>query len=52
MTTESTITIPLSEYAKLKADQLWLTCLEQAGVDNWDGFEEAQKIWSSDVNTD
>ena len=29
---------------KLEADSEWLSCLEAAGVDNWDGFDEARAI--------
>lgn len=38
------ITIPKSEYDKLCEDSEWLSCLEAAGVDNWDGFDEAINI--------
>ena len=35
------VTIPKSEYDQLCNDQFWLQCLEDAGVDNWGGIEEA-----------
>lgn len=38
------ITIPKSEYDRLCEDSLMLNCLEAAGVDNWDGFDEAINI--------
>jgi len=41
---ENTITIDKGEYDRLLEDAFWLMCLEQAGVDNWIGFEEAQNI--------
>lgn len=37
MTQEATVTIPASEYRELKAAAEWLRCLEEAGVDNWEG---------------
>ena len=40
------VTIPKSEYdALLKRDD-WLSWLEAAGVDNWDGIEEAMQMRS------
>jgi len=36
-----TITIDEEEYLRLLADAFWLMCLEQAGVDNWDGYSYA-----------
>lgn len=36
-----TITIPIEEYKFLKESALWLTCLENAGVDNWEGWDYA-----------
>lgn len=45
MDTTNTVTITASEYKKLIEDQLWLQCLEEAGVDNWQGFDEARNIW-------
>lgn len=35
------ITITKEEYDDLIARVEWLECLEAAGVDNWNGFEEA-----------
>lgn len=29
---------------KLEKRNLWLTCLEQAGVDNWEGMDVAHEI--------
>lgn len=39
-----TITISTREYEQLIEDQLWLQCLEEAGVDNWQGMEVAIDI--------
>lgn len=38
------VTIPKSEYKRLIEREDWLQCLEAAGVDNWQGMEEAIKI--------
>ena len=37
------ITIPLKEYQSLKADSEELSRLYAAGVDNWEGYSEAQE---------
>ena len=39
--TEETVTISLSEYRRLQERDDWLYWLEAAGVDNWDGMDEA-----------
>ena len=38
-----TITITVEEYEKLQFDSKFLSALESAGVDNWDGYEVAQE---------
>jgi len=45
MPTVETIQVSKREYEQLLKDQLWLQCLEEAGVDNWQGFDEARNIW-------
>lgn len=45
--TEEKITITKKEYDKLKDDSRWLLCLESAGVDNWDGCDQAQDTLNS-----
>jgi len=35
------ITITLAEYNMLNERDFWLNCLENAGVDNWEGFDFA-----------
>ena len=42
------VTIPRYEYERLQKDSDWLGCLEEAGVDNWDGYGEAIAIRNSD----
>ena len=41
MSQEETITISVKEYNKLKKDARLLECLYNAGVDNWDGWDDA-----------
>lgn len=41
---EEMVTITKKEYDKLVDDSVWLSCLEGAGVDNWDGYEAAMEI--------
>lgn len=43
--TEETVTITKQEYARLVRDARWLDCLEMAGVDGWDGIEEAMRMF-------
>lgn len=40
-----TITIPQAEYDEMIERIEWLECLEQAGVDNWDGYDEARELY-------
>ncbi len=43
---EETVTILKSEYDSLQDDALWRTCVENAGVDNWDGYGYAmEEYW-------
>jgi hypothetical protein len=43
---EETVTITLKEYESLLEDSRWLSCLEAAGVDNWNGYDHASDILS------
>ena len=43
-----TVTISKKDYEKLIEDQFWLNCLESAGVDNWDGYDEAIELFKQD----
>lgn len=38
------VTIPKEEYEELKRRDLFLTALENVGVDNWIGYENAQEL--------
>jgi hypothetical protein len=39
-----TVTISVNEYANLENRSEWLSCLEQAGVDNWEGYSYARDL--------
>lgn len=41
MENEEMVTIKKSEYDSLNDDSLFLNCLRNAGVDNWDGYDFA-----------
>lgn len=41
---DGTVTISMIAYNRLVEDSQWLSALEQAGVDNWQGYEDAQDI--------
>jgi hypothetical protein len=45
MYVEKTITITQEEYDMLLDSQAKLSALECAGVDNWEGYNEAMKIY-------
>ena len=40
-TASETVTISRAEYERLQERDDWLGWLEAAGVDNWDGMDEA-----------
>jgi hypothetical protein len=42
---EDTIYIKKTEYKRLEDREYWLQCLEEAGVDNWCGYDEAGRIY-------
>ena len=39
------ITLSVEVYEQLIERSQWLQCLEDAGVDNWGAYDEAQKLW-------
>lgn len=39
--TEDSIVITKKEYKELQERDKWLSCLEGAGVDNWEGYDMA-----------
>jgi len=42
---EEIITITKKEYEELKRDSKFLRCLEAAGVDNWEGWNNAREMF-------
>ena len=42
------VLISAEEYESLKADGDLLNCLYSAGVDNWEGYDEALEILGAD----
>jgi hypothetical protein len=44
------ITISKAEYDYLKSTALLLNLLEQAGVNNWEGYEDAVEIHESIID--
>ena len=42
------IQITIDEYNRLCKDSLFLNCLENAGVDNWDGYQFALEEYQED----
>lgn len=39
-----TVTIPVTEYERLKERERWLSAMEAAGVDNWQGIDVAVEM--------
>ena len=46
--TEKMVTIPAAEYKSLLEDAAWLRALENAGVDNWEGYDYARELLQED----
>ena len=44
------ITIPVKYYIELIEDQIKLNCLEQYGVDEWEGWNNAIDLFKNLVN--
>lgn len=44
MDKDTAVVVPQKEYKRLVARSFWLSCLEEAGVDNWQGMGEAISI--------
>ena len=43
---KQTIIVTIDEWNKLREDSAFLNCLQNAGVDNWDGYEYAQDAYA------
>lgn len=46
--TNETVTISKKEYESLLEDRKWLQALENAGVDNWEGYDYARELMNED----
>ena len=49
---EETITISKEEYESLLEDSKFLRALENAGVDNWEGYDFARDLYDEDEEGD
>lgn len=47
---DETVTITKDEYQKLLESQRKLSCLESAGVDNWEGYEYAMDMYTEEFD--
>lgn len=47
-----TVTISKDIYEELVENSKFLDCLKAAGVDNWEGYEEAQVMYEEDEEED
>jgi hypothetical protein len=45
---KETVTISKKEYESLLEDRKWLQALENAGVDNWEGYDYARELMNED----
>lgn len=46
--TNETITISKEEYESLLEDRKWLQCFENAGIDNWQGYDYARELYRAE----
>lgn len=49
---KKTITITIGEYEDLLEAQKKLDCLEGAGVDNWEGYDDAMSLMEEEEDQD
>lgn len=47
-----TIEVPLDEYHRLRQAANFLHYLEVCGVDSWDGYSQAQKLYDQQMNNE
>lgn len=47
---EPMVMLTKREYDTLQEESLWLTCLENAGVDNWDGLSYAHELMEEELS--
>jgi hypothetical protein len=49
---KETITIDKEMYDKLIEDSDFLSCLQCCGVDNWEGYSDAQEMYDEEYGED
>ena len=49
---DETVTIHLKVYESLVDDSFMLSCLENAGVDNWSGYDYAMEEYRAGMEED
>lgn len=49
MAKEEMVTITKKEYDNLQEAAEMLSCLEACGVDNWDGYGDAQEMYKEEM---
>lgn len=47
---EEMITISKEEFDLFMEDSKWLRCLEDAGVDNWEGYDYARELFNGELS--
>lgn len=40
------VTVDAAEWEEIQEKLTWLECLERAGVDNWEGYDEAREMFA------
>lgn len=48
VTIDGMVTLPYEVWADMEDRLYWLTCLEDAGVDNWGGIDYAYQMYNKD----
>jgi hypothetical protein len=46
---EETVEISVRVLDRLRQRDIWLSCLEQAGLDSWEGVDEAHIIFEEEI---
>lgn len=46
---DGSVTHSKEEWAKIEEELDWLSCLEAAGVDNWQGYDDARAIQAGEA---
>lgn len=49
MFTTAAVSVPVDEYKDLQRNSFFLGCLEEQGVDNWEGYGDAQLAYRKEL---